>query len=85
MPEWDETEFLDRYKRLTGIEVKEENLFFWKLLAHLKLSAITISGINAFMRSEHPTSMREVTVFNTLIPILQENALRMLGCWEDQR
>ena len=85
MPEWDEAGFIDRYERLTGIEVKEENLFFWKLLAHLKLSAITISGINAFLESENPTSMREVTVFNTLTPILQQNALRMLGCWEDYR
>jgi aminoglycoside phosphotransferase (APT) family kinase protein len=85
MPEWDEGGFINRYERLTGIEVNEENLFFWKLLAHLKLSAITISGINAFLESENPTSMREVTVFNTLIPILQQNALRMLGCWEDQR
>ncbi len=85
MPEWDEAAFIHRYEELTGVEVKAEDLFFWKMLAHLKLAAITISGTRAFLESTNPTSMRELMAFNTLTPILQQNALQSLGYWKDLR
>jgi aminoglycoside phosphotransferase (APT) family kinase protein len=42
---WEKSEFLDRYSRLTGIQVTSAALRFWELLSMFRLAVIALQGV----------------------------------------
>lgn len=46
---WGRSHIIDRYQRATGLEVAEDELLWWNVLACYKLAAIILRGVNAFL------------------------------------
>lgn len=65
------------YGELTGIHVREEEVFFWEVLGYAKLGAIEISGLRAIVDGINPDIRLASFEFN-LMPLLNELA-QMLG------
>ena len=75
---WPETDFIRSYEELTGVKVNEESLFFWKILAFVKLVAIGQAGVKTALESKD-LDMRQLGIWTMLLPLLQEAPARMLG------
>lgn len=65
------------YQELTGIRVRDEEVFFWEVLGYAKLGAIEISGLRAIVDGINPDIRLASFEFN-LMPLLDELA-QMLG------
>ncbi len=75
---WPEADFIRSYEEMSGTKVNEESLFFWKVLSFVKLTAIGIAGTKAALESKEP-DMRQLGIWNMLLPLLQDAPARMLG------
>ena len=75
---WPEADFIRNYEEMSGTKVNEESLFFWKIMAFVKLTAIGIAGTKAALESKDP-DVRQLGIWNMLLPLLQDAPARMLG------
>ena len=75
---WDETDFIHAYEEIAGVKVNKESLFFWEVLAFVRLICVGFIGIKTGIESED-LDMRQLGVWPVLTPLLQDAAARMLG------
>ena len=75
---WDETEFIRAYEEASGVKVNGESLFFWELLAFVRLILVGLIGVRTGLESED-LDMRQLGIWPVLVPMLQDGMARMLG------
>jgi len=73
----DKREVYDYYQELTGIEVKEECIFYWTVLSHFKLAVIIICGVRAFIDKKN-ADLRLLTL-NSLYDFELRELIDLLG------
>lgn len=49
---WNEADFIRIYEERAGVKVNEDSLFFWLVLAYVKLAAIAIAGLKTSIESK---------------------------------
>lgn len=75
---WDEAEFIRAYEEAAGVQVNKESLFFWEILAFVRLILVGFIGIRTGLESED-LDMRQLGIWPVLVPLLQDGMARMLG------
>jgi len=65
------------YQEITGTEVKEEEILYWKVLGHFKLAVIVICGARAHLDKKNP-DLRLLTISNIYHSKLKE-IIRLLS------
>ncbi|MBT8342754.1 MAG: phosphotransferase family protein [Desulfatitalea sp.] len=75
---WSEHGIVESYQKACGRTVDADRLFFWKVLAHIKLAAICLAALRASMEFENP-DMRQATIGIMGVPGLLDGAAQMLG------
>jgi len=74
---WTEADFIRSYEEIAGVKVNEESLFFWVVLAHVKLAAIALAGLKTSIESK-TLDVRQIMDGNFSY-MLQDLAAQMLG------
>ena len=74
---WSEADFLRYYEEMTNVKVSEESLFFWLVLAYVKLAAIALAGLRTSLESTN-LDVRQILDGNFSYT-LQDTAAQLLG------
>ena len=74
---WTEADFIRSYEERTGVKIDQESLFFWKVLAYVKLAAIALAGLRTSIESK-TLDIRQIMDAN-FSTVLQGQAAQMLG------